>query len=147
MSAGKARIQSVAPDFTATAVVNGDFKDITLSELKGVLRIPPYIFRVMLLYLSTGILCTLILWWCNIPRKKGGLGNMKIPLIADKNCKISEDYGVLVEGGGIAFRGLFIIDTNGVLRQITINDIPVGRSVDETLRLVKAFQFTDKHGE
>lgn len=45
------------------------------------------------------------------------------------------------------FRGLFIIDPNGILRQITINDLPVGRSVEETLRLVQAFQFTDKHGE
>uniref|UniRef100_A0A8C6CKQ5 thioredoxin-dependent peroxiredoxin n=1 Tax=Monodon monoceros TaxID=40151 RepID=A0A8C6CKQ5_MONMO len=48
---------------------------------------------------------------------------------------------------GVSFRGLFIIDDNGILRQITINDLPVGRSVDETLRLVQAFQFTDKHGE
>jgi alkyl hydroperoxide reductase subunit AhpC len=56
-------------------------------------------------------------------------------------------YGVLKDDEGIAFRGLFIIDANGILRQITINDLPVGRSVDETLRLVQAFQFTDKHGE
>ena len=54
---------------------------------------------------------------------------------------------MLKEDEGIAFRGLFIIDTRGILRQITINDLPVGRSVDETLRLVQAFQFTDKHGE
>lgn len=52
---------------------------------------------------------------------------------------------MLIEG--IAFRGLFIIDDKGNLRQITVNDLPVGRSVDETLRLVQAFQFTDKHGE
>jgi alkyl hydroperoxide reductase subunit AhpC len=58
-----------------------------------------------------------------------------------------DKYGVLKEDEGIAFRGLFIIDTHGTLRQITINDLPVGRSVDETLRLVQAFQFTDKHGE
>ena len=56
-------------------------------------------------------------------------------------------YGVLKEDEGIAFRGLFIIDPRGTLRQITVNDLPVGRSVDETLRLVQAFQFTDKHGE
>ena len=59
----------------------------------------------------------------------------------------SAKYGVLKEDEGIAFRGLFIIDPRGTLRQITINDLPVGRSVDETLRLVQAFQFTDKHGE
>ena len=60
---------------------------------------------------------------------------------------ISKDYGVLDESSGIAFRGLFIIDGKGILRQITINDLPVGRSVDETIRLVQAFQFTDEHGE
>merc|ERR1712241_923785 len=77
----------------------------------------------------------------------GGLGDMKIPLLADKSMAISRAYGVLKEGDGIAFRGLFIIDGNGTLRQITVNDLPVGRDVDETLRLVQAFQFTDKHGE
>lgn len=85
--------------------------------------------------------------WVNTPRKQGGLGEMTIPLLADKSMKIARDYGVLDEATGIAFRGLFIIDPKGILRQITINDLPVGRSVDETLRLVQAFQFTDEHGE
>ncbi|RWS29396.1 peroxiredoxin-like protein, partial [Leptotrombidium deliense] len=82
----------------------------------------------------------------NVPRKEGGLGKMSLPLLADKSGKIARDYGVLRDDG-IAFRGLFIIDPTGNLRQITVNDLPVGRSVDETLRLVQAFQFTDKHGE
>ncbi|KAG6835400.1 Peroxiredoxin TSA1-B, partial [Tephrocybe sp. NHM501043] len=56
--------------------------------------------------------------------------------------KISRDYGVLLEEEGIALRGLFLIDPKGTLRQITVNDLPVGRSVEETIRLVKAFQFT-----
>merc|ERR1712192_216588 len=77
----------------------------------------------------------------------GGLGEMKIPLLADKSMAISRAYGVLKEDEGLAFRGLFIIDEKGTLRQITVNDLPVGRDVDETLRLVQAFQFTDKHGE
>jgi peroxiredoxin (alkyl hydroperoxide reductase subunit C) len=72
---------------------------------------------------------------------------MNIPLLADKNAKIAKSYGVYDEESGIPFRGLFIIDDKQNLRQITINDLPVGRSVDETLRLVQAFQFTDKHGE
>jgi alkyl hydroperoxide reductase subunit AhpC len=55
--------------------------------------------------------------------------------------KISRDYGVLLEDEGVALRGLFIIDPQGILRQITVNDLPVGRSVDETVRLIKAFQF------
>merc|ERR1712136_505552 len=85
--------------------------------------------------------------WINTPREKGGLGQVKIPLLADRTQEISSNYGVLRTDLGVAFRGLFIIDKNGTLRQITINDLPVGRSVDETLRLVQAFQFVDENGE
>merc|ERR1712071_92013 len=85
--------------------------------------------------------------WVNTPRKQGGLGSLDIPLLADKSASISKSYGVYKEDEGLSFRGLFIIDEQQRLRQITINDLPVGRSVDETLRLVQAFQFTDKHGE
>lgn len=85
--------------------------------------------------------------WVNTPRKEGGLGKMNIPLLADKSGKIARAYGVLDEDSGVPFRGLFIIDGKGILRQITMNDLPVGRSVDETLRLVQAFQYTDEHGE
>lgn len=88
--------------------------------------------------------------WVNTPRKQGGLGGCSYPLVADLSKQIAKDYGVLVEEGpdaGVALRGLFVINPEGVLRQITINDLPVGRSVDEALRLVKAFQFVDKHGE
>ncbi|XP_037301070.1 thioredoxin-dependent peroxide reductase, mitochondrial-like, partial [Manduca sexta] len=84
--------------------------------------------------------------WVNTPRKDGGLGKLDIPLLADYKKKISQDYDVLLDDG-FALRGLFIIDRNGVLRHMSVNDLPVGRSVDETLRLVKAFQFADKHGE
>lgn len=72
---------------------------------------------------------------------------MEYPLLSDLTKQISSDYGVLLEEAGIALRGLFIIDPNGVVRQKTINDLPVGRSVDETIRLLEAFQFVDKHGE
>lgn len=84
--------------------------------------------------------------WINTPRKDGGLGKMEIPLLADYKKQISKDYDVLLDDG-FALRGLFIIDRNGTLRHMSVNDLPVGRSVDETLRLVKAFQFADKHGE
>lgn len=63
------------------------------------------------------------------------------------NHKIAKDYGVYLDDLGHSLRGLFIIDHRGILRQITMNDLPVGRSVDETLRLVQAFQYTDSHGE
>ena len=85
--------------------------------------------------------------WINTPRDKGGLGNVNIPLLSDITKQISRDYGVLLEDEGISLRGLFIIDRKGILRQITMNDLPVGRSVDETIRLVQAFQYTDEHGE
>jgi peroxiredoxin (alkyl hydroperoxide reductase subunit C) len=85
--------------------------------------------------------------WINTPRKQGGLGDINYPLLADKSMSVSRAYGVLDEESGIPFRGLFIIDGKSNLRQVTVNDLPVGRSVDETLRLVQAFQFTDEHGE
>lgn len=85
--------------------------------------------------------------WINTPRKEGGLGKINIPLISDLTHSIAKDYGVYLEDVGHTLRGLFIIDDKGILRQITMNDLPVGRSVDETLRLVQAFQYTDDHGE
>lgn len=72
---------------------------------------------------------------------------MNIPLLADKSMEIAKAYDVLKDNDGITFRGLYIIDGKGILRQITVNDLPVGRAVEEVLRLVQAFQLTDKHGE
>jgi peroxiredoxin 1 len=164
------RLQHPAPEFTGTAVVNGEFKTISLSDYKGkyvVLFFYPLDFTFVcpteIIAFSDrasefqSIGCELIacstdshfshLAWINTPRKQGGLGEMKIPLLADKSMKIARDYGVLLEDAGVTFRGLFIIDPTGKLRQITVNDLPVGRSVDETLRLIQAFQYTDKHGE
>ncbi len=83
-------------------------------------------------------------------RKVGGLGKMDIPLVADVNKEIARKYGCLIEDGedaGVTFRATYIIDDKGILRHISINDLPVGRNVEETLRLVKAFQYTDKYGE
>lgn len=85
----------------------------------------------------------------NVARKEGGIGPIQVPMLADITKKIARDYGVLLEDGedaGVALRGLFIIDDKGILRQITVNDLPVGRSIDEALRLVTAFKHTDEHG-
>lgn len=164
------RVQHPAPNFQGQAVVNGQFKEIKLDDFKGkylVLFFYPLDFTFVcpteIIAFSDRIAefdaidAQVIgvstdshfshLAWINQPRKEGGLGGLNYPLLADFNKTISADYGVLVEEAGLALRGLFIIDPNGVVRQITVNDLPVGRSVDETLRLVKAFQFTDKHGE
>ncbi|KAI0781666.1 peroxiredoxin [Irpex lacteus] len=166
-----ATVQKPAPAFTAAAVVDGIFKDISLSEYLGkwvVLFFYPMDFTFVcpteilafndsldtFAELNTAVLSVSTdsayshFAWATQPRKEGGLGpDLKLPLIADRNQKISRDYGVLIEEEGVALRGLFIIDPKGVLRQITINDLPVGRSVDETIRLIKAFQFVEEHGE
>ena len=85
--------------------------------------------------------------WVNTPRNQGGLGKVTFPVIADLNKQIATQYDVLLEGAGVALRGLFIIDPKGVIRHSTINDLPVGRNVDEALRVIQAFQFVEKHGE
>ncbi|XP_054002666.1 peroxiredoxin-like [Hylaeus anthracinus] len=163
-------VQKPAPDFSGTAVVDGDFKEIKLSDYKGkyvVLFFYPLDFTFVcpteLIAFSEKIsefkaLNTQVigvstdshfshLAWVNTPRKQGGLGgNLGYPLLSDFKKEISNKYNVLLEDG-IALRGLFIIDKEGILRQLSINDLPVGRSVDETLRLIKAFQFVEKHGE
>ena len=81
------------------------------------------------------------------PRNKGGLGKMQIPILSDVTRTLSRDYGVLLEESGHTLRGLFIISPTGVIRHATLNDPPVGRNVDEILRLVQAYQYSDEHGE
>jgi len=85
--------------------------------------------------------------WVKASRKDGGVGGLRIPLVADPSHSISKAYGVLREGEGIADRGLFILDSDHIIRHITCNDLGIGRSVDETLRLVEAIQFNQQHGE
>ena len=78
--------------------------------------------------------------WVQTDRKSGGIGDISYPLVADLKKDIARSYEVLDEEAGVALRGLFIIDPDGVIMQSTINNLPVGRSVDETLRLLQAFQ-------
>ncbi len=84
--------------------------------------------------------------WKNTPRDDGGIGQVGYPLVADLDKSISRDYGVLLDEG-IALRGLFLIDKEGIIRHAVLNDLPLGRNVDEALRMVDALQFTEKHGE
>merc|ERR1712076_256979 len=82
--------------------------------------------------------------WNNQDRKAGGLGGVNYPILADFSKQIAKDYGVLIDAaGGIALRGLFLIDPKGVLRHSVVNDLPVGRSPDEALRILQAFQFVE----
>ncbi|MGL4419817.1 MAG: peroxiredoxin [Gemmataceae bacterium] len=164
-----ALIQQPAPAFKATAVVNEEFKDVSLAEYKGqyvVLFFYPLDFTFVcpteIIAFSdriaefekrnTVVLGASIdshfshLAWIRMARTQGGLGELKYPLIADLTKKISEDYGVLLPGG-IALRGLFIIDKEGILRHITVNDLPLGRNVDEVIRVIDALQHFETHGE
>ncbi|XP_033224830.1 peroxiredoxin-2 [Belonocnema kinseyi] len=166
----KAVIGKHAPFWEGTAVVNGEFHDIKLSDFHGkylVFFFYPLDFTFVcpteilafsdrveeFKRLNTEVVAASVdshfthLAWINTPRKEGGLDKIKIPLLSDLTHKIAKDYGVYLEDLGHTLRALFIIDGKGVLRQITMNDLPVGRSVDETLRLVQAFQYTDEHGE
>jgi alkyl hydroperoxide reductase subunit AhpC len=163
-------IQHNAPDFTAQAVMpDGSFRELSLSEFRGkyvILFFYPLDFTfvcpteiiafsennekfaergVQLLGVSVDSHFS-HLAWRNTPRNEGGIGEVEYPLIADLDKKIAESYGVLLPAG-IALRGLFLIDKEGIVRHLLINDLPLGRSVDEALRLVEALQFTEEHGE
>ncbi|XP_020751803.1 peroxiredoxin-4 isoform X3 [Odocoileus virginianus] len=163
-------VSKPAPYWEGTAVINGEFKELKLTDYRGkylVFFFYPLDFTFVcpteiiafgdrideFRSINTEVVACSVdsqfthLAWINTPRRQGGLGSIRIPLLADLNHQISKDYGVYLEDSGHTLRGLFIIDDKGILRQITLNDLPVGRSVDETLRLVQAFQYTDRHGE
>jgi peroxiredoxin (alkyl hydroperoxide reductase subunit C) len=166
-------VQREAPHFKAGAVKGREFIDVELSQYRGkyvVLFFYPLDFTFVcpteiiafdqkleeFHKRNTEVLAVSVdsvfshLAWQKTPRDKGGLGDVRYPLIADITKQISRDYGVLVEEGadaGVALRGLFLIDKQGVVRHVTINDLPLGRSVDEILRLIDALQYVEKHGE
>jgi alkyl hydroperoxide reductase subunit AhpC len=167
----KAFVTKPAPAFSCSAVVNGsDFTEVKLSDYKGKYLVIVFYPLDFTFVCPTEILafndrvkefqaigCEVIVCstdsqfshhaWAQTERKAGGLKPITIPMLADPTHQMSKDYGVYVEEDGFNLRGLFIIDDKGILRQTTINDRPVGRCVDETLRLVQAFKFTDEHGE
>lgn len=84
--------------------------------------------------------------WKNTPVDKGGIGQIRYPLVSDLNKNISRSYGVLHDEA-VALRGLFLIDKQGIVRHQLVNDLPLGRSVDEALRMVDALKFFEEHGE
>ncbi len=159
-----------APGFTAEAVVNGQFKNVSLADYQGknvILLFYPLDFTFVcpteilafseriadfrgknteVLGISTDSKFS-HLAWINTKREEGGIANLQYPLVADFTKAISRSYGVLEEEGGVAFRGLFLIDKNGVIQHITLNNLPLGRSVDEALRMVDALTHFEQHGE
>ncbi|XP_062943681.1 peroxiredoxin-4-like [Cynocephalus volans] len=163
-------VSKPAPYWEGTAVINGEFKELKLTDYRGkylIFFFYPLDFTFVcpteiiafddrieeFRSIKTEVVACSVdsqfthLAWINTPRRQGGLGPIRIPLLSDLTHQISKDYGVYLEDSGHTLRGLFIIDDKGILRQITLNDLPVGRSVEETLRLVQAFQYTDKHRE
>jgi peroxiredoxin (alkyl hydroperoxide reductase subunit C) len=85
--------------------------------------------------------------WKNTPVDKGGIGQVQYPLVADIKHEICKAYDVEFDAAGVAFRGSFLIDRAGVVRHQVVNDLPLGRNIDEMLRMVDALQFTEEHGE
>ncbi len=85
--------------------------------------------------------------WHQTPRKVGGIEGVSYPIVSDLNKSISKAYHVLKEDEGIAYRGLYLIDKEGIVRHLLINDLPLGRNIDEALRVLDALIFHEKHGE
>jgi peroxiredoxin (alkyl hydroperoxide reductase subunit C) len=163
-------VTAEAPDFSADAVMpDNSFGTLTLSEFRGkyvILLFYPMDFTFVC---PTEIIafdekldefkkrnCEVIavsvdsrfthLAWKNMPRDKGGVGPVKYPLVADLTKQIAESYGVLFNRS-VALRGLFLLDQKGKVRHALVNDLPLGRSVDEALRMLDALAFVETHGD
>jgi peroxiredoxin (alkyl hydroperoxide reductase subunit C) len=162
------RVGLPAPDFTATAVVDQEFETVKLSNYRGkyvVLFFYPLDFTFVcpteitafsdrykeFESLNTEILGVSVdsefshLAWIQTDRKSGGVGDLNYPLVSDIKKEISAAYNVLDPEAGIALRGLFIIDKEGVIQHATINNLAFGRNVDETLRTLQAIQYVQAH--
>lgn len=163
-------VTKAAPDFTAKAVMpDNSFAELKLSSYRGkyvVLFFYPLDFTFVCPSEIVAFDATLAkfqeknvqvigvsvdsefthLAWKNTARKDGGIGPIKYPLVADLNKQIAKDFGVLLDAG-VALRGLFLIDKEGIVRHALINDLPIGRSMDEALRVVDALQFHEQHGD
>lgn len=165
-------VSKPAPDFTAQAVLgNNDIREFTLSkEISGkyaVIFFYPLDFTFvcpseliafdhrLAEFKARGVEVIGVsidsqfthLAWKNTPVNNGGIGQVQYPLIADTKHEICRAYDVEFGAAGVAFRGSFLIDKKGTVRHQVVNDLPLGRNVDEMLRMVDALQFTEEHGE
>ena len=164
-------ITKEAPDFKAKAVMpDNSFKEITLSSCKGkyvILFFYPLDFtfvcpsEILAFNAALGEFkkrnCEVMgvsvdseythLAWKNTPVENGGIGQIGYPLLSDLTKQISRAYGVLLDEAGVALRGLFLIDREGKTRHMLINDLPIGRSIDEAIRVLEALQFHEEHGD
>lgn len=164
-------VQKAAPQFKAQALVGEQFKEISLSDYAGKKWVCLFFYPLDFTFVCPTEItafndaskhfkelgCEVIgcsvdsqfthLAWSKTPRKEGGLGKLDIPLLADINKTIGADYGVLIKESGITLRGLFLINPQGKVVYQVVHDLGVGRNVDETLRVLQAFQQTEKTGE
>jgi len=162
-------VGNAAPDFEAEAVFDQEFIKVKLSEYIGKKYVILFFYPLDFTFvcpteitafsdrhaefeqLNTEILGVSVdsvfshLAWVQTDRKSGGLGDLKYPLISDVTKSISKSYGVLIPDQGIALRGLFIIDKEGVIQHSTINNLGIGRSVDETKRTLQALQYVQEN--
>jgi peroxiredoxin (alkyl hydroperoxide reductase subunit C) len=160
-----------APDFSAQAVMpDGSFKQVSLADYRGkyvVLFFYPLDFTFVcpseiiafhnhvqeFRERNTEVLGVSVdshfthAAWRNTPVENGGIGAIQYPLIADLTKSIAADYDVLTGDGAVAYRGLFLIDKEGKVRHQIVNDLPLGRNVEEAVRMVDALQFHESHGE
>jgi len=163
-------VNQAAPDFTATTVFpNNEIKELTLSDYKGkyvVLFFYPLDFtfvcpseiiafdhrleafkkrNVEVLGVSVDSQFS-HLAWKNTTINNGGIGNVQFPLVADLDKTISQNYDVLSDNK-VAFRGSFLIDKEGIVQHQVVNNLPLGRNIDEMIRMVDALQFNEEHGD
>ena len=160
----------LAPEFALEGVLNGKFHTYRLSDYKGkwvVLFFYPLDFTFVcpteilafsdrlgdFKQVGVELLGASVdsryshLAWTEKPREEGGIKGLAYPLLEDLKKELARDYGVLDEAVAVALRGLFIIDPDGIVQHATVNNLGVGRSVDETLRVVQAFQYVRDNGE
>jgi peroxiredoxin (alkyl hydroperoxide reductase subunit C) len=181
----KSLVGKPAPDFDATAVINGHeiVQDFSLSQYRGNKYVVFFFYPMDFTFVCPTELhafqeklaefekrgvavvgCSVDsqyshFSWLQMPKKEGGIQGVKYPIVSDFSKEISESYGVLAggyelgengikyEGAPVAFRGLFLIDKGGIIRHVVINDLPLGRNVDEVLRMVDALQHFEENGE
>ena len=162
-------VGKTAPSFKVTAVFKGEFKEISLEDYLGKYVVLFFYPRDFTFVCPTELhafqeklnefekLNTIVLGcsvdsqfshkaWLSTPKEKGGIQGIEYGLIADLGGKVAKDYDVLNDEN-IAYRGLFLIDQQGVVRHQLVNDLPLGRSVTETLRVLEALQHVETHGE
>ncbi|HKB60012.1 MAG TPA: peroxiredoxin [Gallionellaceae bacterium] len=164
-------VGKTAPDFTATAVLgNNEIKDITFSAASKGKYAVVFFYPLDFTFVCPSELIAFDhrleefkkrnvevfgvsidsqfthLAWKNTPVDKGGIGKVGYTMVADVKHEICKAYDVESEGG-VAFRGSFLIDKGGVVRHQVVNDLPLGRNIDEMIRMVDALQFTEEHGE